>query len=146
MFNENVFLSNLRGNNRSLSVIQACQLQRGISLFQAVLSIYLSSFKLSSLKFLETVGFKPETAGWAASVLSTVLCSPPQNVSLSLQDLEAAKAAFEEAAAGGHPEAQMGLGFLFATGSCSLVLVSYSLLKQRLGLFKHRWNYFTMGL
>jgi TPR repeat protein len=33
-----------------------------------------------------------------------------------LKDLEAAKAAFEEAASGGHPEAQMGVGFLYATG------------------------------
>ena len=83
MFNENVFLSNLRGNNRSLSVSQACQWQRGIALFQAVLSIYLSNFKISSLKFLETVGFKPEAAGWEASVLSTALCSPLQEPTLS---------------------------------------------------------------
>jgi len=34
-----------------------------------------------------------------------------------LKDLDAAKAAFDEASALGHPEAQTGIGFLHATGT-----------------------------
>ena len=38
-----------------------------------------------------------------------------------LKDLEAAKAAFDEASVHGHPEAQTGIGFLHATGTISFI-------------------------
>ena len=51
-----------------------------------------------------------------------------------LQDMEFAKAAFEEAAESGHPEAQMGIGFLYATGNYFLLFTSRLDLKY--GTFK----------
>ena len=48
--------------------------------------------------------------------------------------MEFAKAAFEEAAESGHPEAQMGIGFLYATGNYFLLFTSRLDLKY--GTFK----------